>query len=38
MKPILHTLVIALFATVAFAPAQEAPRKEKENGAAQSGE
>ena len=29
MKPILHTLVIALFATVACAPAQEAPAKKK---------
>ena len=29
MKPTLHTLVIALLATVAFAPAQEAPAKKK---------
>ena len=29
MKPILHTLVIALLATVAFASAQEAPAKKK---------
>ena len=29
MKPILHTIVIALLATVAFAPAQEAPAKKK---------
>ena len=29
MKPILHTLAIALLATVAFAPAQEAPAKKK---------
>lgn len=29
MKPILHTLVIALLATVACAPAQEAPAKKK---------
>ena len=29
MKPILHTLVIVLLATVAFAPAQEAPAKKK---------
>ena len=29
MKPILHTLVTALLATVAFAPAQEAPAKKK---------
>ena len=29
MKLILHTIVIALLATVAFAPAQEAPAKKK---------
>ena len=29
MKPTLHTLVIALLATVAFAPAQEAPAQKK---------
>ena len=29
MKPILHTLVIVLLATVAFASAQEAPAKKK---------
>ena len=29
MKPILHTLVIVLLATVACAPAQEAPTKKK---------
>jgi hypothetical protein len=29
MKPMLHTLVIALLATVACAPAQEAPVKKK---------
>ena len=29
MKPILHTIVIALLATVACAPAQEAPAKKK---------
>ena len=29
MKPTLHTLVIALLATVAFAPAQEATAKKK---------
>ena len=29
MQPMLHTLVIVLLATVAFAPAQEAPAKKK---------